>query len=109
MVRYILSGLKFTCNRWQAHATKFPALAPDDLKVSRTARSVAPLVTSLIGDNLLPQKIVAVAFLTRRDLDAVGSCLERVFPVQECGSFDAIVATLDALPTSDSAPEPNHA
>ena len=84
-----------------------PTPEPDDLKAGRGGSIFG--VACYLPDRRSPltQKIVAVAFLTRRDLDAVGSCLERVFPVQECGSFDEIVATLDALPTSDSTPEPN--
>ncbi|MCC2977054.1 hypothetical protein LK533_10260 [Sphingomonas sp. PL-96] len=43
-------------------------------------------------------KIVAVALLTRRDLEAFGSCLERVFPVGENDAFEALVDRLEAVP-----------
>ncbi|MCC2976626.1 hypothetical protein LK533_08050 [Sphingomonas sp. PL-96] len=43
-------------------------------------------------------KIVAVALLTRRDLEAFGGCLERVFSVEENDEFDALLDRLDRVP-----------
>lgn len=43
-------------------------------------------------------KIVAVALLTRRDLEAFGSCLDRVFPVGEGDAFETLLDKLETVP-----------
>lgn len=40
-------------------------------------------------------RIVAVARLTQESLNVVGSCLKKVFPVQQAACFDDLIAAID--------------
>ena len=51
-------------------------------------------------------EIVAVAFLTRPDLEAYGSCLERVFEVADNEDFDALLSRLNDVPAVAPQPTP---
>lgn len=43
------------------------------------------------------ERIVAVGFLTQRDLDALGSSFRRVVPVADDHLFDDLLARLDEI------------
>jgi hypothetical protein len=44
-----------------------------------------------------PDKIMAVGLLTRRDLDVLGTGLQRLFPVDEAHPFTDLLQALDAV------------
>lgn len=47
-------------------------------------------------------EIVAVAFLTRTDLEAYGSCLDRVFAVENNEQFEDLLSRLNGVPATSS-------
>jgi hypothetical protein len=47
-------------------------------------------------------KILAIALLTRRDLEVIGAGLERVFPVEGLEGFADLLARLDRAGATDA-------
>jgi hypothetical protein len=43
----------------------------------------------------LPERIVAVGLLTRRDLDVLGPTFDRIWPVEEAPHFSELLRAID--------------
>lgn len=43
----------------------------------------------------MPERIVAVGLLTRRDLNALGPTFDRIWPVEEAPSFNQLLLAID--------------
>jgi hypothetical protein len=43
----------------------------------------------------MPERIVAVGLLTRRDLDALGPTFDRIWPVEEAPNFADLLRAID--------------
>jgi hypothetical protein len=43
----------------------------------------------------MPERIVAVGLLTRRELNLLGSTFERAWPVEEAPSFNTLLRAID--------------
>jgi hypothetical protein len=43
----------------------------------------------------MPERIVAVGLLTRRDLEALGPTFDRIWPVEEAPHFNELLRAID--------------
>ena len=43
----------------------------------------------------MPERIVAVGLLTRRDLDVLGPTFDRIWPVEEAPHFNELLRAID--------------
>ena len=44
---------------------------------------------------IMPERIVAVGLLTRRDLEALGPTFDRIWPVEEAPHFNELLRAID--------------
>lgn len=43
----------------------------------------------------MPERIIAIALLTRRDLDMLGPAFDRIWPVEEAPHFNQLLRAID--------------
>jgi hypothetical protein len=57
----------------------------------------------------MPDRIVAVGLLTRRDLDVLGPTFDRIWPVEEAPHFNELLRAIDEadLKLKDSKKRPS--
>ena len=54
------------------------------------------------------EQIVAVALLTQENLNLFGSCLKRVFPLQQTPCFSELIAALDEADRREQNQQRSH-
>ena len=61
----------------------------------RHDRRLEAFLTQIRMNETMPERIVAVGLLTRRDLTALGPTFDRIWPVEEAPSFTQLLLAID--------------